>query len=511
MYNVLIADDEPYILEGLHYIVDWTALGLQIVGAVSNGEEALHFLEKHPVDILLTDIRMPVMDGLTLIQEIREREWNIHCVVLSSYDDYAYLQRALHLKIENYLIKSINESELHDTLKHIVEKLEQSHSSRDSSEYTLLDNILLRWVSGQISPLELEERMQFLRRTTGSGNFQVAVLRSQAQTPAISDRAAEEALSAMEPVVGLHRFRNLNNDCVFIYSAREPAELERKAQTLIEALCKVAEPPFLLTVGKTCVGAASVPHSYQSAQYLQNYVVTDSTQCVIRYDRPVLESKKNVSLSSAQLEGFYQSLLQGNEAEALSFLHDFFGQEYPASTYAADYVQTSVLRILYRLEDAMRALYMNVAHMETTANTLYQRAFFCCSRQELQVWVLSGVNHYFKARANHKAVDNPILERMLHYIDTYYQEEISLRSISTVFNANTTYLGRIFKDATGQSFSSYLNMLRIDKSKTLLLQTDSTIQEIASQVGYNSANYFVNVFKKTTGMFPRQYRSSHSS
>lgn len=509
MYNVLIADDEPYILEGLHYIVDWSALGLQIVGTVSNGEEALQFLENHSVHILLTDILMPVMDGLTLIQKIREKNLDIHCVVLSSYDDYTYLQQALQLKIENYLIKSINESELHDTLMHIVEKLESSRSNADSTNYSLLDNILLRWVSGQISPIELEDRMQFLRRSIGYGTFQVAILRTLAPSSTVAATETSRLLPQVELSPTMHIFKNLNDHCVFIYSSKDPSDLSQIAQSLSSQVSAIYSDPFLLTFSNVVTGASNVPLAYQSAQYLQNYAVTDPSQSTVYYNYPTDESSKIGSLSSSQLEGFYQSLLQGNEAEANAFLSSFFGNTYSLSVYSADFVQTSALRMLYRLEDAMRALYVNASPRETTTNTLYEKVFSAGSRQELQHWVQNGVAHYFTSRKNHQAVDNPILERMLHYIDSHYQEEISLRSISLAFNVNTAYLGRIFKDATGQSFSNYLNMLRIDKAKNLLLQTNSSIQEISSRVGYNSTNYFVNVFKKVTGMFPLQYRSSH--
>ena len=298
---------------------------------------------------------------------------------------------------------------------------------------------------------------------------------------------------------------------MFIYSARESSGLELISQSLSVQVTKIASAPFLLTFSAPCSGAPNVPLAYQAAQYLQHYSVTDPSQSIIYYDTPTPERSKISSLSSVQLERFYQALIQGNEAEANAFLRDFFDQQYALSRYSADYVQTSALRMLYRLEDAMRALYISTSHGEASANTLYEKVFGPCGRQELHHWLSSGVARYYLSRANHKSIDNPILERMLHYIDAHYQEDISLRSISLVLNANTAYLGRIFKDATGHSFSSYLNMLRIGKAKTLLLQTNSTISEIADQVGYNSVNYFVNVFKKTLGMFPLQYRSSHTS
>ena len=104
-----------------------------------------------------------------------------------------------------------------------------------------------------------------------------------------------------------------------------------------------------------------------------------------------------------------------------------------------------------------------------------------------------------------------MIERMHNYAEAHYKEDISLQTISFEFNANAAYLGRIFKEATGQSFSSYLNQVRIKKAKMLLNETGCTVHEIAERIGYNSTNYFVNVFKKYTGCFPSQYREMHNS
>ena len=129
-------------------------------------------------------------------------------------------------------------------------------------------------------------------------------------------------------------------------------------------------------------------------------------------------------------------------------------------------------------------------------------------RDSLLQWMMSRVQLFFELKK--RSTDNPMLQRTINYIDNHYEKDISLKTIAATMNTNPAYLGRIFKDATGSSFSDYLNIQRINCAKALLVETSLTIKDIAAKVGYNSTNYFVSVFKKHTGIYPIQYRATHS-
>ncbi len=511
MFNVLIADDDPFILEGMHYIVDWKALGLQITSTVSNGKDAMDYIQEHTVHILLTDICMPVMDGLTLIHWIREQNLPIHCIILSGYDDYQYMKQALHLNIENYLIKSINENELLETLTNIVEKLTQhTASTLLPSKNILAENILLRWVNGRISRREFEDRMRFLELPVGSGYFQVCTVRilSNDLEKAITT-LTDKVLSLSVPGI-LHTFQDMEQDLVFLYSNEDAAQLEAFSESLTHHLSQFLSFRYLITIGRIVEKWENVPESYKTAKQLQNYCLMGCENQILRFDFPKKEREKINTISNSELEHYYQALLAQDEKKAFLVLESVYGKDYDCLTYAADYLQAATIRLFFSLIDAVRYLHLQDFQLSMSSDLLYKKIAGFRSRLTLYHWISDSTSFFFNKEHSGTDISSPIVKRMLHYIDSHYQENISLKTISFLLNVNTAYLGRVFKNATGQSFSNYLNNLRIEHSKMLLNETNGMVHEIARKVGYNSTNYFVNTFKKYTGYFPSQYRSIHN-
>ena len=150
MYKVFIVDDEPFIIEGLYDIVDWSSFGMEIVYHAGNGQAALQALPEQPVDILITDISMPLMNGLDLIREARQLQPELKVIILSGFNEFEYLKEGMKLGIENYLLKPINVDELQSTLRNTAAKLDQLVKPRLEETYgiqMLKDNILYRWLT----------------------------------------------------------------------------------------------------------------------------------------------------------------------------------------------------------------------------------------------------------------------------------------------------------------------------------------------------------------------------
>ena len=124
MYSVLLVDDEPSVLTGLRYVIDWDEYGVEIAGTASNGTQALELLRELPVDILITDIQMPQMGGLELLQQVRAQNMDLRCIILTGYDDFKYVKKAAQLGIENYLLKPVSPEELSETLLNTITKIE---------------------------------------------------------------------------------------------------------------------------------------------------------------------------------------------------------------------------------------------------------------------------------------------------------------------------------------------------------------------------------------------------
>ena len=509
MFNVLIADDDPFILEGLRHIVDWKGLGLQIVASASTGKEALDYLRRHPVHILLTDVKMPELDGISLIRAVREEGYDISCIILSGYDDYPYMKQALQLNIENYLIKSVNENELMETLQNIVERLERKKAPPVLPSQNLLkENVLQRWAVGKIDRREFEERMAFLELPVESGYFQATVLRIQSED---KTRVAS-CLSRLDAESGGERFRfvDVELDFAVIQFDRDPDRLREKAGSLADSLYQALSLPRIVACGLPVKGCTNVPESFRQAKQLLSYGLMLSSSRVIRYDDPRPEREKLKTVPNADMELFYQALIQNDEPRALSVLQKIFDRDYDPQNYAADYLQSAALRIFFVLADALHYLQLESVELLPSTELFYKKANSFRLRESFFAWVRETTLSFFRLKRRETPGNSAVLERMQNYAKSHYHEDVSLKTMSYLLNANAAYLGRVFKEGCGQSFSSYLNHVQIDKAKLLLNETNCSVQEIAGKIGYHSTNYFVNVFKKFTGYFPSQYRSLHN-
>ena len=180
MRNVLLADDETRTLYHLMTGVPWFQLGMEVCCTASNGSEALAFIESHPIDILITDIRMPGRNGIELVKKIREEGWEVRVIVLSGYNDFEYVRSMAVLGIENYLLKPVNSQELHATIQNVLEKVKREQKQRvkaEMDENLIRENIINRWLYDSIGEAELLDLAEFLDMDLELSWYQPCILK----------------------------------------------------------------------------------------------------------------------------------------------------------------------------------------------------------------------------------------------------------------------------------------------------------------------------------------------
>ncbi len=418
MFKVLIVDDEPFIQEGLKYIIDWGEYRFEIIGTASNGIEALEAMRNIKADLIITDIRMPEMDGLELIKEIKNKNIDAKFIVLSGYDDFKYLKESINLGIENYLLKPVNKDELQATLKRTADRIENyklasRYISKDKR--IIRDNILYRWVTGAINSTELKDR---------AGLLELDLLK--------------------------------NWFCV----------------SIIECIDK--------TVKCNSPSNSSVPNS-RNLQSLAYEIIKNDME------------DKNYGLV------FYgsgeQIIVLFSGAEKTNDPDDINGILRSCMTKMESDINCKVLITVGKFEFE----YINVYKSYESALKL--------NRQYSNI-PSSSILDYNKTAMPHSAgiIKNPLVNRVLEYIDLNYNKDISLKILALKLNTNANYLGGLFKEETGELFSDYLNNFRINKAKDFLVNTKIKISEISGKVGYTDPAYFFKLFKKSIGVSPKVYR-----
>lgn len=515
MFKVLIVDDEPFILDGMPHVVKWEEYGLEIAAKAADGIAALDILEKNDIHLLIVDIRMPRMDGLELIRQIKKRGLDIKIIILSGYDDFQYVKEAVKLGIENYLLKPVEEEELSSTLLNTVEKLENElyQKNRIKMDNRILkDNILFRWVTGNIGPEELMNRADLLDINLFTDNYLICIVRAlNNRYPSAEIRnICEKVLLPRESTI----FSNfITGDTVILFSWKNAAihiPAPRKLMELcMSELNRHLKENILITIGPAEAGYQNAHKSYSNACKLLDYQFLLPPNTIIDYEN-VKNNNSNIE-ASFSLKTDYELLKNfissGNLPLALEFIDTLYAAISKAEGVTPEYVRSLVLEILFNVFGNLHPFSGHCGADSINRDADLYEMLSTSTLSEVFSWLKSVIeNHIHQSDEAHEKI-NPIVKSVLQFIDKNYDQEMSLKTLSGAYNINAAYLGQLFKNATGEMFTNYLNRVRIEKAKEMLTETNAKSCDIAVRVGYGNINYFSNIFKKLTGLYPIEYRS----
>lgn len=522
MFNVFIVDDEPLILEGLRAIINWHDLDLTIVGEAENGEEALELIaeEQLHVDLLITDISMPEMDGLELMRRLKAINPVLRCIILSGYNEFAYVKEAIRIGIENYLLKPINSEELQQTLVNAVEQLLRNQSNRllDDEIQHLKDNLWFRWLTRRMTLDEWASRADLLQMKMPAPHAAVVLIKPVHPSCEEDNHGLERAaLLRREMEHGLNQegvpsvcLMNPDDDMIAVCGlpSREDEVLLRLRETLEEQARKLERShgirPLVL-IGSIQSGIAQIPDSYQHAQEASSLTLLDPERIVWGYeDKPTDTLTVRIAFSP---DSEYTRLLAANDLEALLEKID----EDIEACLRIEGVTPAQLRnaalerchaMIRMLRDAQTSLTSGGEDYRDISERIYQAA----TPKRLGDCVKLIARNVAEALNDRSSV-SPIIKQIVQHIHAHYSEELSLKLLGQLYHTHPVYLGQLFHKETSQTFSDYVNRYRIGKAKELLAGSHLKTQSIASQVGFWDSNYFYRQFKKYSGVSPTEYRA----
>lgn len=522
MYKALIVDDEPIIMDGLSQIIRWKDYGVSIAASASDGYEALSILEKEPINLIITDIKMPGMDGLQLIQAIRDRGLNTKIIILSGYDDFIYVTKAAVLGIENYLLKPIEKEELSATVQHTVEKLnneKEAEFRQRKNDSILRENILFRWMNGNINESELESHADFLGICLDREYYLVCIVHilkqknfngnDQSFLPFAVQNICAELLKDYSGIV----FNSLLNDTIIIFSGSEADfrvwNLESVLKKVVEVLESSLNIDFIVTVGSRDKGHLSASVSYKRAYDLLSYRVLYSANAIISY-HDIKQACKHAGHTIKIDYGDLKSAIYRKDATAAQrFLDEIYHKVSRSKGFSPEFVKSLAVEILYNVFGTLD-IHQAADDQEEIHGCNPFEMLSQCTLPGLFDWLKELVANYIRKAQSANEKLSPVINSILKYVDRNYEKEISLKTLSETYHINAAYLGQLFKRETGEFFSGYLNRYRIGKAKELLKNPTVNESDIVARVGYTSINYFSNLFKKVVGIYPSEYRSSHT-
>lgn len=521
MYKVLIVDDEPFILEGLKRIIAWEEHGLEIAGMFYAGEEALSFHRQHHVHIVVTDIRMPGMNGLDFIRMMKADNPDIKCIILSGYDDFDYVKQALQLGIENYLLKPVSKVEFSQTVLSAVKKIE-SKLYRDRTEReginTIREIILYRWVTDTIGAGELERRADMLNIDMSCPCYAVAAaqLLPEGAVPKIKDRnllifainnMCNEILAQAE--VG-ESFCDMDGDVIFLFSLDNPEDYPERVQGLtqqcVSAIHTYMHVHVFIMLGRPVDNFRKVHESYASAKELEEYGLFMPVNSVMTHEeaRRINEAaEKDMEIDFAR---FNQLLLNKDRQGLHDYIDRIYGTLRERDGVTPGLVQNLTFELLIQLSQAVKNIHKRKDIPFADYHNLFSGIFELRRMEELTDWLKMLIGRTIDYLNTEDDNANPLIQELLHYLQENYMENLSLQGLADKFHVNAAYLGQLFKNETGEMFSNYLNQIRVGQAKRYLLESNLKLSEIYEKVGYVNQVYFSRIFKKVAGVSPSDFR-----
>lgn len=517
MRKVWFVDDEPLIVQGLSAIMDWSRFNFEVAGTARDGAEALEQLRDEPVDLLITDIMMPKMNGLELIQKIKELHPHTRFIILSGYEEFDYVKRGIKLGIQNYILKPINLEELESTIELIVQDWQREERSRYCQEEdwkVLRSNVLQRWVNGTIEAPELEQRAELLGFSLKGKTFHVHVVR--VWDPANRGLGILETSCLPELLGGFlseccGAFKNSivftdRDDDLVVFLPHTGGDRWREAER--EALYSCLEQLHSRTgLRFWCEpGAADakgnmteVPDSYIHAKrQLETRLITNGK---LVYCGRADEVKAIPPPCRGGLDELNKRVIEGDPEKIGKHIVSVLGADSDLDTVS----RQGYLNLAVQLMLAVKEIANNTDYSDVF--TPLQRIY---TLEELQQHVLLVVSRTLDRKQEERPRYSTHVSYLLDQVEHHYAEELSLKTLSQRLQLHPNYIGQLFLQEVGATFSDYLNQYRIEKAARLLLHTDQKTSDIAIHVGYMDSSYFYRQFKKYTGISPTNMRARYA-
>lgn len=542
MLKLFLAEDEVIVRETIKRMIPWEDLGFELVGEAADGEMALPLLLRQKPDLLITDIKMPFMDGLTLAKVAKKEIPGLKVVILSGYDDFNYAKQAINIGVEDYLLKPITKNALIERLTEIrsryehektqKEYYEKFHREMQAYEKNSSRDFFEALVSGSMDMMEIYRRSEKLGLDIVAEAYNVLIFTMNCEEDFSGQREGyseweAESLELLEEFFSENTSAMLFRCNIFSYGVLikgQKETIEENTRSCVSEIQRILDRKeqkrqWFVAAGEPVERLSQIQKSYYSASraFSQRYLYDEN---ILYYDEMASMEKKNVTeddstyLQKVDVNALNPVILQkflsnGLLEETENFVKDYFyaiGQEPLESLVFRNYVtlnvRFSVMSFLKEIGCDTRTL-----EQEDTEDVLSESSK---SLENAIAYAKKIISQAIALRDQNSGNKNrSILKTAVDFIDSHYMEEdMSLNKAANAANVSANHFSALFSQNMGQTFIEYLTNLRMNKAKEYLRCTSMRSSEIAGEIGYKDAHYFSYLFKKTQGMTPSDYRKA---
>ncbi|MBO5372451.1 MAG: response regulator [Lachnospiraceae bacterium] len=538
MIKVFLVEDEVVIRDAIHKMIPWSEYGFELIGEAKDGEMALPLIKKSEPDVLITDIKMPFMDGLTLSRLVKKDLPNTKIIIISGYDDFEYARQAISLGIEQYLLKPISKAEFLEVLEGIRSKYEkeneqklyfqkfeneikayEKNAQRDFFELLVSEDVDLQKIYEQADKLQIDIMAQ---------SYNLVLFEISAKTDyqngeeSYSKDAAEVQTKVDEFFINNRNYQIFRNQ-QFNYAVLikgDESEIDQLTAECIDELKNIFEQSnnieWFVCTGKTVQRLSLMSECYKEAMrsFAYRYL---GYRYVFSYESLEDDSAdenmnlQNIDMNAVKQESIYNFLYNALEDEVDSFVKNYIqmiGREALRSKMFQQYI---LLNLHFCLSSFAEKLGYDKSEIEEYLKLICDERVK--SMEDLAKLIGAILRKGIKLREESlKGRNQSVIRTALQYmVENFTDDSITLNRVAGVANVSANHFSALFSQEMGQTFIEHLTSLRMNKAKELLRCTDKRSGEIALEVGYKDPHYFSFLFKKTQGCTPSEYRNQKDS
>ena len=531
--GMVIADDEKKICKLIEYLVNWEEIGIKLLGTAYDGLTALQLINETKPDILLTDIRMPGMDGLCLIEEAKKQNESLKCIIISGYKDFQYAQQGMRFGVRDYLLKPINQEDLTRTLKKLVKETHEEITIK--STHLHLEETLKNY-TGTFKHLFLKTVLQ--KQLNESEETILQEVKKINEADIIKHFAR---CIAVKPNISYKEFTKESYQ-LLTEKTIEIAEVEFSSRNWIW-ISEVTEEGIFFLLFYDALDRRelleSINHIKERVLSLQDLfprlyfhaVISDQADSCIQLIRRIKESR--IAIGNRFLSGL-NTVSESNslsaktgESESIDIRILTLLEDKP-ETFDLDEIKKCVetARQIMKAEDISSCLQIKKNLLLLLNHYLngFKQLDTTLEETKIESWFSEMYEHCTSLEQTFHLLEDTLGETRLsvldhlknkeikpviyakHYIEENKGINIKLEELAKNTGFSYTYFSSLFKKETGKTVTEYIQMIRIDTAKKLLTEKDKSISEVAELAGYNDIKFFTRQFKKTLGVSPNEYR-----
>lgn len=530
--KVLIVDDERKVCQLIYHLVDWNTYGMEVIGMINDGKEAYEFIRQERPDIVITDIRMPGLDGIDLVEKTLKEYKETYFVIVSGYSQFEYAQQAVKLGVEDYLLKPIKKKELQTVLGKISSKHKKNHKDRVETEILktelmqtrekIKNNLLVAMVLNSGDGIKNWDREEICRRYGCNLDgryhrfiiahfFENAVTESNDEHKFVLEKIQKILRDKLELLCLEYLSIVYGEEVICLLDMQECSE-EILNQQINKANNEISMIREIFPAANVAIGVGALME--QLTEYKESLAGTQAAfldrfaaeERVIFREKREPRGKDEVSeIITPNVRKKFLSRIELQDADAVGDMVQDIGRKIAGNGISGSLFFGCYMEIVVLFMMGIKGY----SHLEKAPQEEhYRKAFFSFYKYaDIVDWLETELRLFIAQYVEkQKDVEAKPIRMAKQYIMEHYNKAINLESVSNYVGLNPAYFSSVFKKATNQNFNDYVTEVRMENAKLLLSHTGRDVSDIAEDVGYSDIKYFSKLFKKNTGLTPSEFR-----